>query len=186
MHPTPSIAVARSLRGSIDPAALRVLARRLRVAARRMGVSSEQLFELGVKIVDDREMAELHLKYMGEPGPTDVLSFTGGGGPDPEFDLEAPFGDIVLDWHAVIRQARVHTHAGLIDEATVLLVHGLAHLLGHDHATRDEARRMHRLERIGLRALRVADPPRPYAPWQGSGSDRGRRERRAEPAREGS
>jgi probable rRNA maturation factor len=172
MHPTPRIAVARSLRGSIDPAALPVLARRLRGAARRMGVSAEQLAELGVKIVDDREMAELHLKYMGEPGPTDVLSFTGGGAPDPEFDFdtEPPFGDIVLDWHAVIRQARIRTQAGLIDEATVLLVHGLAHLLGHDHGTREEARRMHRLERIGLRALRVADPPRPYAPWQGAGS----------------
>lgn len=173
MHPTPEITVVRSLRGWIDAPALRLLARRTRVAARRMGVSVEQLTELGVKIVDDREMAELHLKYMGEPGPTDVLSFTGAGEADPEFDFELaepPFGDIVLDWHAVVRQARVRSRAGLIDEATVLLVHGLAHLLGHDHRTRDEAGRMHRLELVGLRALRVADPPRPYAPWHAGGS----------------
>lgn len=182
MHPTLDIRVARSLRGWIDSPALRLLARRIRVAARRMGVSADQLAELGVKIVDDREMAELHLKYMGEPGPTDVLSFTGGGEADPEFDwpsqppaaefdlAEPPFGDIVLDWHAVVRQARVRDRAGLLAEATVLLVHGLAHLLGHDHRTREEARRMHRLELIGLRALRVADPPRPYAPWQVGGS----------------
>ncbi|MFV8756506.1 rRNA maturation RNase YbeY [Nannocystaceae bacterium ST9] len=171
MHPTPRIAVARSLRGHIDSPALHLLARRIRVAARRMGVSGEQLAELGVKIVDDREMAELHLKYMGEPGPTDVLSFTGAGEVDPEFEFEladAPFGDIVLDWQQVVRQARVRTRAGLLDEASVLLVHGLAHLLGHDHRTREEAERMHRLEQVGLRALRVADPPRPYAPWQGA------------------
>lgn len=135
-----------------------------------MGVTSEQLAELGLRIVDDREMAELHLKYMGEPGPTDVLSFRGDADEeDPEFDLGldgAPFGDLVLDWHAVVRQARVRSRAGLLDEATVLLVHGLAHLLGHDHRTREQAGRMHRLEQVGLRALRVADPPRPYAPWQ--------------------
>ena len=142
-----------------------------------MGVSAEQLAALGVKIVDDREMAELHLKYMGEPGPTDVLSFSGEApklefdDPDPLLDVafaEPGFGYIVLDWQAVDRQARVRSRAGLLDEATVLLVHGLAHLLGHDHRTRDEAQRMHRLEQVGLRALRVADPPRPYAPWQGS------------------
>jgi probable rRNA maturation factor len=175
MHPTPEIIVARPLRGWIDLPALRLLARRTRVAARRMGVTREQLAELGVKIVDDREMAELHLKYMGEPGPTDVLSFTGGGDGDLDFDFHVgapPFGDIVLDWHAVVRQARVRSRGGLIDEATVLLVHGLAHLLGHDHRTRDQARRMHELERVGLRALRVADPPRPYAPWQ-AGASRG-------------
>ncbi len=173
MHPTPRIAVARSLRGWIDSPALHRLARRTRVAARRMGVSAEQVAELGVKIVDDREMAELHLKYMGETGPTDVLSFSGGGGPDDEFEyavgFEPLFGDIVLAWHAVIRQARVRSRAGLLDEASVLLVHGLAHLLGHDHRTRAEAQRMHRLEQIGLRAVRVADPPRPYAPWSGGG-----------------
>jgi probable rRNA maturation factor len=169
MHPTPEITVVQSLRGWIDAPALDLLARRTRVAARRMGVSAEQLGELGVKIVDDREMAELHLEYMGEPGPTDVLSFSGGGEVDPEFGFElegAPFGDIVLDWHAVIRQARVRSRAGLLDEASVLLIHGLAHLLGHDHRTRQQARRMHRLERVGLRAVGVADPPRPYAPWR--------------------
>lgn len=184
MHPTPRIELARALRGAIDDAALRLLARRVRVAARRMGVSAEQLGELGIKIVDDREMAALHLRYMGEPGPTDVLSFGGAmslergldaadersDDDDDEFDMLAPpagFGDLVLDWPQVLRQARMASRRGVLDEASVLLVHGLAHLLGHDHRTRDEARRMHALECVGLRALRVADPPRPYAPWRG-------------------
>lgn len=186
MHPTPRIEVTRALRGAIDDAALRLLARRVRIAARRMGVSAEQLGELGIRIVDDREMADLHLRYMGEPGPTDVLSFGGAsegvlGGVD--VDVEDPdaldedllasmlpppsFGDLALDWPQVLRQARVPTRRGLLDEASVLLVHGLAHLLGHDHRTREQARRMHALECVGLRALRIADPPRPYAPWRG-------------------
>ncbi|MCA9637697.1 MAG: rRNA maturation RNAse YbeY, partial [Myxococcales bacterium] len=49
-------------------------------------------------------------------------------------------GDIVLSWPAVIRQARRRDLAGLLDEATVLAVHGLAHLLGHDHRERREGR----------------------------------------------
>ena len=52
--------------------------------------------------------------------------------------------------------------AAVLDEATVLAIHGLCHLLGHDHGERREGRAMHRRERRGLRAARVADIPRPY------------------------
>lgn len=52
--------------------------------------------------------------------------------------------------------------AAAIDEATVLAVHGLCHLLGHDHGERGEARAMHRAERRGLRAANTPDVPRPY------------------------
>lgn len=52
--------------------------------------------------------------------------------------------------------------AAAIDEGTVLAVHGLCHLLGHDHGDRAEARAMHRSERRGLRAADTPDVPRPY------------------------
>lgn len=52
--------------------------------------------------------------------------------------------------------------AAALDEATVLAVHGLCHLLGHDHGRRGEARAMHRAERRGLRAAGTPDVPRPY------------------------
>ena len=71
-------------------------------------------------------------------------------------------GDIVLDWEVICRQASAATDAARLHEATILSVHGLVHLLGHDHRTRREARDMHRLERVALRALRVPDVPRPY------------------------
>ncbi len=221
--------MSRRLAVRPDAALLRALVRRARRAARRMGVSPRELSELGLRIVDDQEMSELHLRYMNEAGPTDVLSFVGGelrgielggeqlegddelesddelegadelehygfegddgfeaddeldddseayelegegdlGEAEEAFDSSDPgpgFGDVVIDWQAVQRQASSRTRAGLLDEATVLLVHGLAHLLGHDHRTREQSRRMHRLERRGLHALGVADPPRPYAP----------------------
>lgn len=52
--------------------------------------------------------------------------------------------------------------AAALDEATVLAVHGLCHLLGHDHGFPAEARAMHRDERRALRAARAPDVPRPY------------------------
>ncbi|PRQ07296.1 rRNA maturation RNase YbeY [Enhygromyxa salina] len=162
---TPSFVVAPSLRDRVRPRVLALLERRTRRAAQRVGLDADQLRWLGLRIVDDAEMAELHLTYMGETGPTDVLSFRpavrlveagdGGGG---------SLGDIVIDWDAVERQARAPSDAARLDEATVLVVHGLAHLLGHDHRDRVEGRRMHRVERRVLRALQVADPPRPYVP----------------------
>nr|WP_276599970.1 MULTISPECIES: rRNA maturation RNase YbeY [unclassified Nannocystis] len=64
--------------------------------------------------------------------------------------------------------------AAAIDEATVLAVHGLCHLLGHDHGGRGEARAMHRAERRALQAADTPDVPRPY----GIDARRERRSRR--------
>jgi probable rRNA maturation factor len=153
LSPTPRIHVSEGLRGRVPPRVREELARRVRRASRRMGVRAEALAELGLRLVDDREMARLHLVYMGEPGPTDVLSFEG---PSPGS------GDIAIDWQAVARQAAGPSPRQILDEATLLAIHGLAHLLGHDHRDRREGRRMHRLELRGLRAARVPDRPRAY------------------------
>jgi probable rRNA maturation factor len=117
---------------------------------------------LTVRIVDDVEMSELHLAFMSLAGPTDVLAFAAEwpeGAPGPH-----PLGDIVLDWDAIGRQARAPDEQSRVEEAVVLAVHGLAHLLGHDHADRSEGRRMHQLEARVLRRLGVPDVPRPYDP----------------------
>jgi probable rRNA maturation factor len=156
---TPSFLVSAGVRARVSPRLLALLERRTRRAARRVGIDADQLRWLGLRIVDDAEMAELHQTYMGEAGPTDVLSFRPVDGLG-----SGSLGDIVIDWDAVVRQARGWSSAALLDEATVLIVHGLAHLIGHDHAERGEGRRMHRVERRVLRALQVADPPRPYVP----------------------
>jgi len=138
----------------------RVLQHRLARITQAAGIPPEARAELSVRIVGDGEMSRLHLEHMGLEGPTDVLSFPAG---DP---LEDPSnsgrGDIALDWTQIRRQARSDDLAGWIDEASVLLVHGFVHLLGHDHRTRSEGRKMHRMEQRLLRRIRVADIPRPY------------------------
>lgn len=163
MYPRPAIHLSERLLHPprVDRPSLRELGRRIARAARRLGVTPDALAGLAVRIVDDLEMSELHERFMGERKPTDVLSFE----PAPDlWEGSGGLGDLVIDWQAVERQAAAPTPAARLDEATVLAVHGLAHLLGHDHRDRREGRRMHADERRVLRALAVADPPRPYDP----------------------
>ncbi len=159
MLPTPRFVVSPSLRSRVNSRLVAALERRARRAATQLRIDPERLHGLGLRIVDDAEMAKLHETYMGESGPTDVLSFT-----PVEFGESELLGDIAIDWDAVVRQAAGPSLRAQLDEATVLLVHGLAHLLGHDHRRRDEGRRMHRVERRVLASLRVVDPPRVYDP----------------------
>jgi probable rRNA maturation factor len=159
MLPTPRFAVSPALRSRVSPRLVAELERRTRRAAATLRIDSERLSGLGLRLVDDAEMARLHETYMGESGPTDVLSFL-----PAELAGGELLGDIAIDWDAVERQAAGPSLRARLDEATVLLVHGLAHLLGHDHRERTEGRRMHRLERRVLASLRVADPPRIYDP----------------------
>ena len=104
--------------------------------------------ELSILLVDEQTMSAYHLKYMGEDGPTDVLSFPMDElrPPDPE---EEPtlglLGDIVLCPAVTARQAAEHGRTEDA-EAEYLLVHGLLHLLGFDHAEPDEKTEMFRLK----------------------------------------
>jgi probable rRNA maturation factor len=85
--------------------------------------------ELALSLVGPEEMEDLHVRYLDEPGPTDVLSF-----PMDEDDL---IGDVVI-CPAVAAQAR----QDLAAELRLLVTHGVLHVLGHDHEDEDERRRM--------------------------------------------
>jgi probable rRNA maturation factor len=85
--------------------------------------------ELSLSFVGDEEMEDLHQRYLGEPGPTDVLSF-----PMAEDGL---LGDIVI----CPAEAR-RNNADLGSELRLLVVHGVLHLLGYDHEREDERRAM--------------------------------------------
>jgi probable rRNA maturation factor len=117
------------------------------------------LAELSVLVVDEKAMTELHERWMGEPGPTDVLSFPmdelrpphlGGGnagragaedpGPDPGL-----LGDVVLCPPVAAAQAREAGHSAQA-ELELLTVHGILHLLGYDHAEPDEKAEMFGLQ----------------------------------------
>jgi probable rRNA maturation factor len=98
-------------------------------------------------------MSSYHEKYMGEPGPTDVLSFPMDELRPPGDEDEPPvglLGDIVLCPAVTDRQAREH-HRSAAAEAEYLLVHGILHLLGYDHA--DDAERT---EMFGLKDKIIA------------------------------
>lgn len=92
--------------------------------------------ELSILLVDPDTMSAYHEKYMGEPGPTDVLSFPMDELRAPSGDDEPPLGllgDIVLCPEVTAAQA-AENHRTPEEEADYLLIHGLLHLLGHDHA----------------------------------------------------
>jgi probable rRNA maturation factor len=93
--------------------------------------------------------------------PTDVLSFPPVELPNT-FDRPAA-GDIAIDWDQVIRQSPRPDIAAWTEEAAQLVVHGLAHLAGHDHDSRARARKMLRAEIRAARTARTTAPRRPYS-----------------------
>ncbi len=102
------------------------------------------LAELSILLVDEDAMSAYHEKYLGEPGPTDVLSFPMDELRPPTDGEEAPvglLGDIVLCPAVTERQAR-ESQRSASEEAEYLLVHGLLHLLGYDHSNPEEQAEM--------------------------------------------
>lgn len=100
--------------------------------------------ELSILLVDPDTMSAYHEKYMDEPGPTDVLSFPMDELRAPDGDEEPPLGllgDIVLCPAVTAAQAAEHQRTPE-QEADYLLIHGLLHLLGHDHAEPGEKKVM--------------------------------------------
>jgi len=105
------------------------------------------LAELSVLLVDERTMTELHERWMGEPGPTDVLAFPmdelrpphlGGHRADPDPGADPGLlGDVVLCPQVAAEQAEKAGHSTQ-DELELLCVHGILHLLGYDHAEPEE------------------------------------------------
>jgi len=84
--------------------------------------------ELSVSFVTEEEMAGLHERYVGEPGPTDVLSFPLDDG-DADEDGVRILGDVVI----APAVAAANNPDDPASELRLLLVHGILHLLGHDH-----------------------------------------------------
>ncbi|WP_420175183.1 rRNA maturation RNase YbeY [Luteococcus sp. OSA5] len=97
--------------------------------------------DLSIVLVDEATMSDYHERFMGLSGPTDVLSFPmdelRAPGEDEEDSPLGLLGDIVLCPQVTERQAAENGRRP-DEEAEYLLVHGLLHLLGHDHAEPEE------------------------------------------------
>lgn len=110
--------------------------------------------ELSVRVVDAPESAALNERYRHKSGPTNVLSFPA----ELPVELALPLlGDLVICAPVVAREARDQGKAGDAHWAH-MVVHGVLHLLGHDHVEVDEARAMEELERGALASLGFPDP----------------------------
>ena len=125
------------------PVDLRNEQRTVPLDLRRLRRQAESLMEevrrggstLSVLLTDDRRMTRLHLRWMGEEGPTDVMSFP--------MDEAGVLGDIVISAETAARRRPNHPAAEILR----YLVHGLLHLTGHDHRAAAQRLRMNRRAR---------------------------------------
>jgi probable rRNA maturation factor len=181
-----TIEIANEAGVEVDEVALASVAR---YVLDRLGI--HPLAELSVLLVDEAAMTELHVRWMDEPGPTDVLSFpmdalrppspggahatrAGGEEPGPEPGL---LGDVVLCPKVAAAQARQAGHS-MQRELELLCVHGILHLLGYDHVDPEEEAEMFGLQDELLRAWRAdaADQDEGAGGGAGNAADREGRE----------
>jgi probable rRNA maturation factor len=133
--------------------------RRLRQAAAKT-LTHENIqgnIELTIAVTGDDEIHALNRKHRGVDAPTDVLSFA-------ETETGAPFvaapgepaylGDVVISFPRAEAQAQAGGHP-VTSEMTLLVIHGVLHLLGHDHAKAREKRKMWTAQADILRQLGV-------------------------------
>lgn len=107
--------------------------------------------DLTVVLTDDAQLHALNLEYLGIDAPTDVLSFSADF-IDPDTDRRY-FGDILISVARARAQAEAAQHS-VQDEIFLLTVHGVLHLLGHDHAKEAEKQRMWSAQAAILRDLK--------------------------------
>jgi probable rRNA maturation factor len=119
--------------------------------------------ELTLTFVDGTEITSLNAEHMGVDGPTDVLSFpldAADGGLDGRLLDGAPpvlLGDVVIC--PAVAEIAAPDHGGTVDdEIALLVVHGILHVLGHDHAEPGETASMRERERTLLSELHFHGP----------------------------
>ena len=138
------VEVVKAVPAGVTPGFVRQVLRRAAAVPEIAARLPEGKATVAVRITDDEELRRLNWTYAGENSATDVLSFEGAG---------SHLGDIAISWPRVVDQAQLWGHSEK-QELSVLLVHGLLHLLGWDHATPEETEEMWRLTYIPLTGLR--------------------------------
>ena len=134
-----------------------LLERAARAALTHQGQPVE--VDLSIVLTDDARLRQLNREYLNIDAPTDVLSF-----PASESDPETgtPYlGDILISIPRAREQAGAAGHA-LESEVQLLVVHGVLHLLGHDHAKANEKKKMWKaqaaiLKELGLSGIEIRE-----------------------------
>ena len=120
--------------------------------------------ELSVLLVDTAAMEQLHIQWMDEPGPTDVLSFPmdelrPARAEDDNEPVPGLLGDVVLCPEVAEKQAKDASHS-TAEELRLLTTHGILHLLGYDHAEPEEEAEMFGLQKQLLRGWKARSDAR--------------------------
>ena len=136
----------------VDTRALKATAKKL------LGAVGEDASTVSISLVDDATIRELNHVHRGKDRPTDVLSFPMYEPDEDHVGDERFIGDIVISIDTARRQAAEYD-APLQNEIYRLLIHGLLHLLGHDHMEPEERAQMEAEER---RLANVISMPWPY------------------------
>ncbi|HEY6633429.1 MAG TPA: rRNA maturation RNase YbeY [Rhizobiaceae bacterium] len=138
----------RKLRGLVEKA--------VDAALGEAGVDAEAGSELSIVFSDDAHIRRLNSGWRGKDKPTNVLSFPAFP-VKPGDKLPPMLGDVVLAAETVAREAELEGKP-TDHHITHLVIHGVLHLLGHDHEDEAEAEAMEALERSALARLAIPDP----------------------------
>ena len=134
-----------------------LIERAVRLTLKHQNESPE--LNLSVVLTDSRRLRNLNRDYLGIDAPTDVLSFPASESDGSETDPETGaryLGDILISVPYAAKSARQAGHP-LEAELQLLVVHGVLHLLGHDHARPREKTRMWKAQREILTHLGLGD-----------------------------
>lgn len=112
--------------------------------------------ELTIVLSDDIQIRSLNQQFLGIDAPTDVLSFPGGD-TDPDSQI-LYLGDVIISYPRALAQADSAGHSAE-EELQLLVVHGVLHLLGHDHSLNEEKNAMWAIQTQTLQSLGVSIRP---------------------------
>ena len=124
-----------------------------RAAIRAAPPARKGTYQVTLLLTGDAEMRVLNRTWRGKDAATNVLSFPAA----ERIDAPGSLGDVVLAYETTLNEARAQSIA-FTDHVAHLVVHGVLHLLGFDHAEDAEAERMEDRERTALFSLGIADP----------------------------
>ena len=141
-----NILVDEGVEAGVEPSWLEDVAQRVLAAEK-----ADAKAELGIVVTGQEMVQQLNRNYRGKDEPTDVLAFSTREEADGPSFIFAPdgllhLGEVIISYPQALIQAEEHGHT-LKKELSILLIHGLLHLLGYDHEAKEPERRMQAREK---------------------------------------